>query len=500
MRRAQNRLEYVWLALCVIAQAVLLTHKLALLPMWNDELFTVQAVTRPVRAMLQMVRGDVHPPLYFLLAHAWEKLSWGETPLLRARLLSVIFTLLATVAIDRLWLRDAPRRMRWWFLALWITSSCLLLYARMARSYSLQVLLFVVVCWAALQWSEEIASTRRMLIWAVALAALLYTHYVPGIAAWAGCAVLLFRQGRARRLLMGNALVVLAYLPWLATLVSVASLWQARPSLLLLTRSRLLETGIKLGYWGFSFLFGEAIPVWMLPVAALLAIPALWLLWEGVQAARTWILPVAVAAAIGFAGVAGWVTYAFGPARLLFLLPLLFLAMASAANSAPRAGMVAAALLAANVVGIGSYFQARDVLNIGYLAPMDRIAGDIAARSSTADTMVLVDGPNLSGGVLEYYLPGFTTRQIFTVEDAEAARREVSNPAIRHVWFLRNPHDVTPDHVLERLENDLRGPQGQGMLYSYGSFSPAHLALMRMAGVSVASAVMYPLWEFRKPD
>jgi hypothetical protein len=38
------------------------------------------------------------------------------------------------------------------------------------------------------------------------------------------------------------------------------------------------------------------------------------------------------------------------------------------------------------------------------------------------------------------------------------------------------------------------------MLYSYGSFSPAHLALMRMAGVSVASAAMYPLWEFRKPD
>ena len=107
-------------------------------------------------------------------------------------------------------------------------------------------------------------------------------------------------------------------------------------------------------------------------------------------------------------------------------------------------------------MGIASYFEARDLLNIGYLAPMDRIARDIAGDSSPADTMVLVDGPNLSGVVLAYYLPGFSTRLIYTAEDAQAARREIANPAIRHVWFLRNPHDVTPGHVLEQLETALR--------------------------------------------
>jgi uncharacterized membrane protein len=491
--------SYAWLLLCLIVQAALLTHRLDLLPMWGDELFTVQAAQKPVGAMVEMVRRDIHPPLYFLLAHYWIRITSGDV-LVQLRLLSVLFALLATVALARLWLVHASPRTRLWCLALWTCSACLLLYSRMARSYSLQVLLFIVVCWAAWRWSEEFVSTRRMLIWAVSLAALLYTHYVPGIAAWAGSAVLLWRSGRAPRLVLANTLVALAYLPWLVTLASVVSIWQTKPGLLLATSSRLWETGVKLGYWGFSFLFGEAIPVWMLPVTALLAIPVAWLLWQGTRAARAWVVPTVVTTLLGFVGVAGWVSYAFGPARLLFLLPLALLAIAVGASSTPRAGsLIGAALLAANLVGIGSYFQAHDLLNIGYLAPMDRIARDIAGSSVPADTIVLVDGSNLSGAVLDYYLPGFTTRQIFSAQDAGAARLEIASPAIRHVWFLRNPRDVTPGQVLEHLETELRNSWA-GQLHPYISFSPTHKALMRAMNVPVSSNVMYGAWEFRKPN
>jgi uncharacterized membrane protein len=497
MRRAEIRLEYAWLALCLIVQAVLLTHRMNLLPMWGDELFTLQAAGRPIGELLAMVRGDVHPPLYFLLAHWWEEFPSGDSPLLRARMLSVIFTLLATVALDRLWLKNTPRCIRMWCLALWTTSSCLLLYSRMARSYSLQVLLFIVVCWAALRWSEKIASTSRLLIWVASLAALLYTHYVPGIAAWAGCMVLLYRGRETRQLLIANALVLIAYLPWLATLASVVSIWQSKPGLLLVTNSRILEAGVKLGYWGFSFLYGEAIPVWMLPVTVLLAIPVLWLLWQGARTARTLVAPAMVTALIGFAGVAGWVSYAFGPARLLFLLPVVLLAIAAGVNYALRAGnVIAGALLAANLVGIASYFGARDLLNIGYLAPMESIARDIASSSSPADTLVLVDAANLSGSVLEYYLPGFTTRQISTAQDAEAARLAIANPGIRSVWFLRNPHDVTPGHVMEQLENDLLRMR-EGSLHRYTPFSPTQKALMRAADIQVSTDWLYAAWEFR---
>jgi hypothetical protein len=496
------RRPYPWLVLCLIVQAMLMTNRLDLLPMWNDELFTVRAARQPIGAMLQMVRGDVHPPLYFLLAHYWIRIAPAGEPLTQLRLLSVLFLLLATIALDRLWLKDVAPGLRAWCLSLWTLSACLLLYSRMARSYSLQVLGFVVVCWAAWRWSKEFASWKWLLTWAVALTALLYTHYVPGIAAWAGTNLLLMTGGRKRplRLVAGNLMVLAAYAPWLMTLASVLAVWRAKPGLLLLTGNSVFESGIKLAYWVFSFFFGEAIPVWMLPVTALLAIPVAWLIWIGARSARSRMFPAAVTTAlIGFAGVAGWVSYAFGPARLLFLLPLALLAIAKGAQSSPRAGtVIAGALLAANLIGIGSYFRARDLLNIGYLAPMNLIARDIAASSVPADTIVLVDGPNLSGAVLEYYLPGFSTRQIFTEQDAEGARREIAGPAIRHVWFLRNPRDVSPGHVLERLETELRGSVAPGKLHPYVSFSPTHKALMKIMHVQVSSDFMYAAWEFQK--
>src|SRR5581483_4020080 len=422
--------SYLWLLLCLIAQAALLTHRLELLPMWGDELFTLYAANTTVPRMIDMVSGDVHPPLYFLLAHCWIRLMPGD-PLARLRLLSVAFTLLATVALDRLWLKHAPPRVRGWCLALWTVSACLLLYSRMARSYSLQVLGFVVVGWAAWRWKQEFPSWARLLICTAAVSALLYTHYVPGVAAWAGVNLLLLRQARRypRLWRIGNGLVLASYLPWL-TLTSMFSAWRSRPRLLLIAGNPIAETGIKLGYGIFSFLYGEAIPVWMLPVAALLAIPAAWLFWRGSRSAGALRFPIGATAALGFAVVAGWVSYAFVPARLLFLLPLALLAIAAGVQSAPRAGIpIAAALVAANLIGIVSYFHSRDLLNVGYIAPLDRMARDIAASSSPADTTVLVDGPNLSGNVIEYYLPGFTVRQIFTAEQAESAWREASAPA-----------------------------------------------------------------------
>ena len=248
----------------------------------------------------------------------------------------MVFALLATIALDRLWLKHAPPRAGMVSGAVDLCRrACCCIPAWRDRT-ACRFWDSSSSCWAAWRWSQEFASWKRLLIWAGSLAALLYTHYVPGIAAWAGANLLLLRSTRERpsRLLAGNAIVLAAYLPWLMTLASVLAVWRAKPGLLLLTSNSLLESGVKLAYWVFSFFYGEAIPVWMLPVTALLAIPVAWLLWTGSpRRAGPGCCPAAVTALIGFAGVAGWVSYAFGPARLLFLLPLAVLAIAAGAQS-----------------------------------------------------------------------------------------------------------------------------------------------------------------------
>jgi hypothetical protein len=62
-------------------QAFLLTVNLHLLPVWGDEASTLLCAAMPVSGILKFVRTDIHPPLYFLLAHAWLKLTGAADPL-----------------------------------------------------------------------------------------------------------------------------------------------------------------------------------------------------------------------------------------------------------------------------------------------------------------------------------------------------------------------------------------------------------------------------------
>src|SRR5208283_3234226 len=118
-------------------QALLCFWNLGLLSPWGDEAITLLVVRLPIREILRVASGDVHPPLYYLLVNAWMRLPLGLDGAVQARALSVFFALAATVAADRLWASRLAERGRIWFLILWTLSPCLLLYARMCRSYSL---------------------------------------------------------------------------------------------------------------------------------------------------------------------------------------------------------------------------------------------------------------------------------------------------------------------------------------------------------------------------
>jgi hypothetical protein len=499
------------LLLLVALQCALYGTNLKLLPMWGDETFTVVTAAEGPSRIIQLVREDIHPPLYFLLAHWWDRLPLGSDPLVRLRAMSVLFALLTTVFLDLCWLRNASPALRNWSLVLWTFSPCLLLYSRMARSYSMQMFLAAVAIWYLVRLVEGAGGWKTLAAFVTALTALLYTHYLPGIAVWVGADLLLVMQlgrGRStwRTLLLSNVLLAVLYLPWAVTLGGALGQWR-QSQVYMMTGNVLAEQGVKLGYWFYSFTFGEAIPVWLLPVTAVLAVPYLWLLISGAWLRRDWLWAALAAAAVGFLGATRWVSYAAMPARLLFLLPLFVVAMAVGITAKRRARTILGVILVAvNLVGAWTYYGATDLLNTGYLTPNQTIAAEIAQNSNPEDTVVWIDSVSFDGTTIEYYLPrGFRIRWLASPESVAAARDELNAGTIRHVWLVRRSHDVSPGHIFQDLDAQMLESSKESVLHPYVPLSPVHRLILRGLGLFHYSGEDRPrqymcvISEFRDP-
>jgi hypothetical protein len=237
-----------------------------------------------------------------------------------------------------------------------------------------------------------------------------------------------------------------------------------------------------------------------------LALPCLWLALKGILQYRPpWMLAALAGAGAAFLGASRWVSYPFMGARLLFLLPLFLLALAAGALRPSRAGpWLAAALLAANVAGLWSYFQARDLINVGYLIRYDQIAEEVSQASGPHDTLVLVDALNLDGLALEKRLGGSLDVSVLNSSASIAkARAALADPSIRHVWLVRNAHDISPGGGIGKLGEELQH-SWQARLHPYVPLSATHRALIRATSWIVPGLGGTPprfeilVWEFRR--
>jgi len=147
--------------------------------LWNDEGWTVWAVYSPYLAdMFARVRGDVHPPFYFLVLYGWVRLT-GES-VYTLRLLSALFGMIglaATYAVGKK-LIDRPTGLM--ALVILGTASFFVYYTREARMYTLLLALGALSTWAYLLWRER-STLFRALAYGLLMAAMLYTHYAGGI-------------------------------------------------------------------------------------------------------------------------------------------------------------------------------------------------------------------------------------------------------------------------------------------------------------------------------
>ena len=461
------------LLLCLAVQVFLYCFRLNALSLWTDELGSYRVAPQSVASILRFTALDIHPPLYFLILHFWLKLPLGGDPVVRMRLLSVLFALAATVAVDLLWARRLPAGTRIWFLALWASSPCLLLYSRMARSYSLQLLVGTVGAYALWRLLER---PRRRATWtyAAALALALYTHYIPAIALGVTGALLLALRRRWRDLFLSNGLALAAYLPWLAMLAAALWKWTQQAGVYPLARNPALELAIKAVFGCVSFTLGESIPDWALISGVLLSAPVTWLVWVGLKKNPVLTRLVVPMALIAFVGVARWVPFHGIPARVLFLFPFYLILLVSGWEAHPRAATAILGLLALlSCAGVQSYFQGDDFLNKGYAMPYREIASHISRASTPGKTLVLADGVNVDAQVLQHYLqPDFDVLSVITAESVTRLEQLAADPGLERIWYLRNTHDVSPDRVNDRLERELTSTWIHGTRQGYLPFSP----------------------------
>ncbi len=203
-------------ALALLALALALRVREALrTPLWYDELYTRAAVDRPWPDVMRSVRADVHPPLHFLLAHAWRVFGDSDLAVRASSLACALAAMAVGWALAREWFGRWPALLATLLLALHPWHVYL---SQEARSYPLLWLGLAASTLGAWRWCER-GRRRDAALFVLGSALALWTHYLAGVllavqAAWGAA-----RLAREPRRLGAWALLHLAIAALFAPLV-----------------------------------------------------------------------------------------------------------------------------------------------------------------------------------------------------------------------------------------------------------------------------------------
>jgi hypothetical protein len=370
---------------------------------WIDEGLSVGIADRPLSDIPAALRLDGSPPLYYSLLHVWMAVfGRGEEA---THALSLLF---AVLAIPAAWwaargVFGATAGLAAALLA--ATNPFLTHYAQETRMYALVVLLGLLACGlfarayvlAGTDAAPARAARRRWAaLFAVALAALMYTHN------WAlffalGCgltwlALLALARGDVRKELFQDGLIgfggaLLLFAPWLPTLAFQAqhtgAPWSSSPGLgdLAEVPGLLLGTVAQLGLLltagaGVVALLDRGAGRFSPRGRALLVLAGLWV------------------ATMLVAFAASQVSPAWAARYLAVALPPLLLVVAGGLGHAGRLGLVGALVVALIWAGDGAPTQKSNVREI---------AAEIAPSLRPGDLVVSTQPEQIP--VLSYYLP-----------------------------------------------------------------------------------------------
>ena len=412
------------------------------------------------------------------------------------RAMSAVWTLVATVIIYVLWLRREGSQFQQMFLALWVLSPCLLLHARMARSYSMQLALASLAIYTALQWVEQPRNWKWLLAYIGSIAALLYTHYLSGLAVAAGVCVTFLVKKRFTLVAAQVALLAILFAPWVPILRSSLGFW-------IIGRSTyedgnfITDQLVRLAYLFVSFSFGETLPTVSLLLSVALTPVVIYTLWRAVRNRPAWFPIVLVVTGIAWIGVSRYNQFVFMPSHLLFVLPFFLMLILRQMNL-----LVFAVLLVIYAGADYGYFTRSGFLVKPYATPYKEMADVIREGSRGQNAIAAVDGYGAFPQPLVNRLSD-SVRVIFLDDEAsarevlEAARNGPSGSSV--IWLWRRTRDISPGSFVTKLEQDLGG--GREVRHrEFVAYSVPERWARRLLRGPGQPEYYYRLSEFRTPN
>src|SRR3989344_5314756 len=166
--------------------------------LWHDEAFSALYIKYSWAEMMHRIALDVHPPLYYIILRFWAYI-FGDG-LVALRLLSIIFGIL-TIYAGYLLVRQIFKNETWALIAAMALAlnPFQIQYSLEARMYTLGTFLALISCYLLVR-AMETNNKKHWVLYAVAIAAAVYTHYFLIFTVAAQCLYVLFVMVKNRKI------------------------------------------------------------------------------------------------------------------------------------------------------------------------------------------------------------------------------------------------------------------------------------------------------------
>lgn len=472
---SREKREPYHVLLALLLYGVFGLYQLGFTTFFVDEATRAYQASLSVPALLGELKSDIHPPLYMLVQHGWQRLFGQSDVVLRS--LSVLVAGLGLLLVYGTWrLLEVPLRMRLFALLLLATSPSYVEYSRLAFSWPLFSALVsgMVFCLMALRRQASLPALVGLIL---ASSGALFTNYLAGVLGIAAALFWLFGRKRfaapLRWMAYWAVAVVVLYSVWLPTFFDQ---WKAQlhDTASLSFHARSARFVPRLAACGFQFVLGDSSNPADWGIVGSAALVALALIALGIRALRApdetkspsvltreyFVLQLVLFAAglCAMTWLHGEQHYLFTAERLQFALPALMLLAGVGLYRLKWGSLALWLLIGAHVLLHQQWLGEKSYLNWAYHTHWNTYCQRLAKHAQQPEETVVAFDNYAFGRVGERYC-GQLGRMVPIMDETHTRPNPQLRPAVdaaRNVIWIQSNRDSSPGKQIDTLFEEAR--------------------------------------------